>query len=107
MSEPTSDAAKATSGEFPAGPKPGPRNTTFFDDPVKDGLIRAVVTLGTELSVTRDRMRSLELLLRDSGIISAEAIDQLVLDSEEEQARVADRQRLIKDLIGPLAARLG
>ena len=58
MSGPEAD----TSSGFPSGPKPGPRDTTFFDDPLKDGLIRAVVTLATELSVTRERMRSLELL---------------------------------------------
>lgn len=94
-------------GEFPAGPKPGPRDTTFFDDPVKDGLIRAVITLATELSVTRERMRSLELVLQNSGALSADAIDQLSLETAEEQARAAERGRLIKDLIGPIASRLG
>lgn len=106
MSGSGQDAPSDMGGGLPSGPKPGPRDTTFFDDPVKDGLIRGVVTLATELSVTRERMRSLELVLRDSGLLSAEAIDQLTLDSAEEQARAAERQKLISDLIGPLASRL-
>ena len=36
---------------------------TFFDDPALDIAVAMIMTLATELQVTRDRLRSLEVLL--------------------------------------------
>lgn len=88
--------------ELPKGPKPGPRDTSFFPDPMIDHLLRAVVTLTMELSVTRERLQSLE---RFSGI-DKHALDTLSLPPEDEQARAAERRRLIEATLGPMVSRL-
>lgn len=88
--------------ELPKGPKPGERDTSFFPDPMIDHLLRAVVTLTMELSVTRERLQSLESL---SGAGSA-ALDALTLPPEIEQARAAERRRLIEATLGPMVSRL-
>lgn len=93
-------------GPLPPGPRPGERHTTFFDDPVKDHLLRAVITLACELSVTRERMASLERLLAESGALDRGALDRHRPDTDEGRAAEAARQKLIADLIGPLMARL-
>ena len=58
---------------LPAGPRPGDRHVGFFDDPITDHLLRAVVTLASELSVTRDRLATVETLLAQAGV-SGEAL---------------------------------
>lgn len=92
--------------ELPAGPRAGDRETTFFDDPVKDHLLRSLVTVTMELSVTRDRLASLEALLAESGVVSAEALDTRVPDMETARLREAARSKLIEDVLGPLVRRL-
>ncbi|WP_394728700.1 hypothetical protein [Altererythrobacter sp. GH1-8] len=95
-----------TAGEFPSGPRPGDRTTTFFDDPVKDHLLRSLVTVTMELSVTRDRLASLETLLAKSGVVASDAIDAFVPDMESAKVREANRSKLIEDVLGPLVNRL-
>lgn len=93
--------AEADSG-LPAGPKPGDRHVTFFDDPVKDHLLRAVITLAGELSVTRERLDSLEAMLAQQGTLDPAALDQRLPDSAAAQKREAARQKLLKSLLAPL-----
>jgi hypothetical protein len=88
--------------ELPKGPKPGARDTSFFPDPMIDHLLRAVVTLTMELSVTRERLQSLESV---SGI-NQHTLDTLTLTPEVEQARAAERRRLIEATLGPMVSRL-
>ncbi len=91
---------------YPEGPRPGPRDTAFFEDPMIDHLLRAVVTLTQELSVTRDRLRSLEALLAEGGQLTQGALDQRSVPAEEERQRVAARGRLVADVLGPMVNRL-
>ncbi|WP_416908432.1 MAG: hypothetical protein ACMVO5_02070 [Polymorphobacter sp.] len=88
--------------ELPKGPKPGARDTSFFPDPMIDHLLRAVVTLTMELSVTRERLKSLESV---AGIDS-HALDSHQLTPQEEQARAAARRQLIEATLGPMVSRL-
>lgn len=92
--------------EFPAGPRPGDREVTFFDDPVKDHLLRSLVTVTMELSVTRERLASLEALLADSGTVPPGRLDRFEPDMDAAQHREQARQKLIQDVLGPLMRRL-
>lgn len=92
--------------EFPSGPRPGNRETTFFDDPVKDHLLRSLVTVTMELSVTRERLASLEALLEQCGVVPAQALDLFEPDMAAAQQREQERQKLIQDTLGPLIDRL-
>lgn len=96
-----------TPPDLPAGPRPGPRDTSFFDDPMVDHLLRAVVTLTMELSVTRERMRTLELLLAESGTLVPGHVDDYAPEHEEAAARAQSRAKLIDDILGPMVSRLG
>ena len=89
--------------DFPAGPKPGERHRTFLDDPVSDHLLRAVVTLSMELSVSRERVKTLETLLVESGALPAGAADAFEPSNEEAVARGAERNALISAILGPIA----
>ena len=86
----------------PAGPKPGDRNTTFFDDPVSDHLLRAVVTLTMELSVSRERVRTLEHLLVDKGVLEEGAADSFQAVGEEALGRANDRNALLSAILDPI-----
>jgi len=94
------------SSELPAGPRPGPRDTAFFEDPMIDYLLRAVVTLTQELSVTRDRLRSLEAMMAEAGQLDRHALDHRNVPAGEERERIAARARLVSDVLGPMVSRL-
>jgi hypothetical protein len=96
----------ATSGELPQGPRPGERHTTFFDDPVKDHLLRGLITVAMELSVTRDRVATLEALLADAGVIGKARANAHEPSPEDDAARAAAREKLIADVLGPLVESL-
>ncbi len=108
--------SKADSGEiepqigsetrFPAGPKPGERDTAFFKDPMTDHLLRAVVTLAMETSVTRERLRTLEALLEKAGSLEAGNADNYQPDAAEAAYRAGQRSKLIDDILGPIVSRL-
>ena len=102
MTEP-SLAKKAA---FPAGPRPGERDTAFFKDPMIDHLLRAIVTLTMEVSVTRERMRTLEELLAQGGAIGRGQADQYEPGSEEAADRGRQRSKLIEEILGPIVSRL-
>ena len=95
-----------SSNEFPTGPRPGDRDTTFLEDPVVDHLLRAVVTLTMEVSVSRERIATLEGELAKQGVLSGSAIDTAMPDAEEQKRRAAARAKLIQDVLGPLVAKL-
>ena len=95
-----------TDAALPAGPKPGDRHVTFFDDPVKDHLLRAVITLAGELSVTRERLHSLEAMLADQSVLDRCALNQRLPDIATAQQREAARQKLLGSLLAPLVAGL-
>ncbi len=92
--------------EFPAGPRAGDRETTFFDDPIKDHLLRSLVTVTMELSVTRDRLASLEAVLAENGVIAPDVLDVREPGMEAARLREAARSKLIEDVLGPLVRRL-
>ena len=98
----THNNAKTQAAEWPAGPKPGDRNTTFLDDPVSDHLLRAVITLSMELSVSRDRIKTIEALLVQSGALPEGAADAYQLSGEEAVARSVDRNAMIAAILDPI-----
>lgn len=95
-----------TDPAFPPGPRPGERHTAFFADPMIDHLLRAVVTLTMEVSVTRERVRTLEALLARTGSLDPAVADQHEPDDAEAAYRAGQRNKLIEEILGPMVSRL-
>ncbi|WP_439534113.1 hypothetical protein [Polymorphobacter sp.] len=91
---------------FPTGPRPGERDTSFFVDPMIDHLLRAVVTLTQELSVTRERLQTLELSLESLTTIDRTRLDAFTPPPEIDQQRAQQRRALIDSILGPMVSRL-
>ena len=91
---------------LPAGPKPGERDTTYFSDPMIDHLLRAVVTLTMEVSVSRERIQTLETMLAQTGALDRAAADAFEPDADEAVRRAQQRSKLIDDILGPMVSRL-
>ena len=72
---------------------------TFFDDPAVDRLMRINLLLAAELHVTRDRLRSLEAILEEQGLVDAAAVERLVFSEAQQAAADAERDRLIDALM--------
>jgi len=83
----------------------GSESYTFFDDPVVDALVQAVVELGSENWITRRRLLVMESVLTKLGILSADAIELHVPDANEMQSWRQERDRLIKTVYAAFARR--
>lgn len=94
------------SDNLPSGPKPSERDTTFMEDPMMDHLLRALVTVTMELSVSRERIETLEALLAKSSVLAAGSADEYQPAGEEASQRAARRAKLIDDVLGPMVSRL-
>lgn len=102
----TTSSDPASAHDLPAGPPPGDRHVTFLPDPIVDNLLRAVVTLTMELSVTRERLKSLEQVLEGQNISVTTQIDALALTAEDDAARRAERERLVQSILAPIVGGL-
>ncbi len=71
----------------------------FFRDPALDRAIAMILTLAAELHVTKDRLRSMEVLLVARGVLEAGALDHYVPSAEERVHLAADRKSLVEELM--------
>lgn len=74
-------------------PEPG-TEPSFLPHPVMDALMEAVIALGGELWIERDRRRMLESLLESKGLIKANEIEELKLNDRQQ----AERDEALADL---------
>ncbi|MDF0543658.1 hypothetical protein PX699_15005 [Sphingobium sp. H39-3-25] len=93
---------QSDTASLPSGPPAADRHVTFLADPIMDNLLRAVVTLTMELSVTRERLKSLEQVLGDLGQPVTERIDALAVTAEDDAVRRAERERMIESILAPI-----
>lgn len=91
---------------FPEGPRPGDRHTTFSDDPVKEHLLRGLITVSMELSVTRERLASVETLLAEAGVLDTAKLDRFQPCAPDAAAREEERRRLVEGILAPLVESL-
>jgi hypothetical protein len=68
-----------------------------------DELARMILTLTSELWQLKDRTLVLEQLLLDSGVLSADAIDQFQPGGEFSQHLLEERRALTRRVMGAIA----
>ena len=74
---------------------PKGKKAKFFDNSEVDYLFSIITMLTQELSVTYDRVETLELLLEKKGLINKGEIDNWVSNESEELIRSKRREDLI------------
>ena len=74
---------------------PKGKKAIFFDNPEIDYLFSIITMLTQELSVTYDRIETLELLLEKKGYINREEIENWVPNNSEEITRTKRREDFI------------
>jgi hypothetical protein len=84
-------SAKKAKGKRPA----------YFDDPATDRLLSITMALAAELSVTRERLDTLERLLDAKGVVARDAVESYRPDREAAYERgVATREYIARILRG-------
>jgi hypothetical protein len=81
-----------------AAPEPA-----FFDNPAIDHLIAVTLELGAELWVQRERMRIVEKLLGEKGVVTAELIEQYRPSDAELAASRTERDAFVSRVFGAFA----
>jgi hypothetical protein len=74
----------------------------FTGDPLKDRLLDALLGLTAELWIERDRRLVLERLLERGGVVAPGQVEQYRFTADEEAARRAARDELVRRIFGGL-----
>lgn len=82
-----------------ATPVPAPE-PAFFDNPAIDHLIAVTLELGAELCLQRERMRTIETLLAERGVVTAEMIESHVPSPELAARARAERHAFVQRVYG-------
>ena len=77
---------------------------TFFEDPALDRAFGVVMSLATEVYVLRDRLRAMERLLNEKGVLASDELDREPTP-EEIFANEVDRREFTAGLLEHLHAR--
>lgn len=80
-------------------PEPG-EEPHFLPHPLMDRLLEAVIVLGGELWIERDRRRALESLLQEKGLVTPEEIE--THSETDSQSRQQELTALVTRLLNPL-----
>ena len=75
---------------------------TYFPDPAADRIMGVVFNLAAEVQVLRDRVRVLEHLLEQKGVVARGAIDGFRGSEEAERAMAEDRGEYVRHLLEPV-----
>jgi hypothetical protein len=67
----------------------------YFSDPTVDKLLSMVLTLMGELSVTRDRLDTVERLIENNGLFKVDDIEGYDIPDDVNQARMERRSAYI------------
>lgn len=92
--------------EAPQTPPAPAGRATFFDDPMIDHLLATITNLTMELSVTRERLDSLERLLAQQGTVAAGAIDAMRHDPDAQRQRAGQRTQLVASVFANITEEL-
>ena len=80
---------------------PGPgEEPHFLPHPLMDRLLEAVIVLGGELWIERDRRRALEALLHEKGLVTPEEIE--THSETDAEGRQEELTALVTRLLDPL-----
>jgi len=69
---------------------------TFFEDPALDRALAMVMTLAAELYVTRDRLRVMEAVLVERGVLECDELERFEVPETERANWDADRDAFVK-----------
>ena len=101
MHESSTPASSPTPAPAPA-PAPAAQ-PAFFDHPTLDHLIAVTLELGAELWVQRERMRIIERLLGERGVVTSDMIEQYRPGETEIAAARAEREAFVGRIYGAFA----
>jgi len=74
------------------------KRPSFFDEQGVDYLMHMVMVLSQELSVTRDRLNTLEHLIAEKGVLDRSDFNRFNPDQECLEEREKNRQALFNNL---------
>ncbi len=83
------------------------RMPVYFDNVAIDNLISVVLELGAATWVNRDRLRIVEKLLSEKGVVTSEMIEKYVPTDEEREATKAERDAFVNRLYGAFSKNPG
>ena len=72
---------------------------TFFEDPALDRALGMVMSLAAELYVTRDRLRVMETILVERGVLECGELERFEVPEAAQAEWNADRDTFVKAIM--------
>jgi len=82
------------------------KRPSYFSDPDVDRLLSMIMALTGELSVTRDRLDTLERVAASKGLFSSDDIESFALNQEALDARAQRHETLFREVNRVIASAL-
>ncbi len=82
-----------------AGTKAKGKRPYFLESKQTEQVMSIVMSLAMELSVTRERLASVECLLEDRGLLDREQLNSYQPDKSEAERRSADTQEFLARIL--------
>ncbi|MBL8629872.1 MAG: hypothetical protein JNM81_09605 [Rhodospirillaceae bacterium] len=79
------------------------RNPTYFENPMIDALVSVTMELGAAQWVQHERLRVIEKLLAEKGVVTAAMIETYAPSETERQAAKKARDEFIGRIYGAFA----
>ena len=76
------------------------RNPVYFENPMIDALVSVTMELGAAQWVQQERLRIMEKLLTDKGVVTTDMIEKYVPSEDERLATKKNRDAYIGRLYG-------
>jgi hypothetical protein len=87
--------ADETKNPWPVQDPGDGRNPVYFDNPMIDALVTVTMELGAAQWVQQERLRIIEKLLTDKGVVTTEMIEKYVPSEDERQAAKKNRDAYV------------
>lgn len=68
----------------------------YFDDPVKDALVKMILELGAQVWINRERIAALEGALAAGGALSPDAVERYEHDDASKDALLSERNEFVR-----------
>ncbi|PHX98482.1 MAG: hypothetical protein CK529_12835 [Rhodospirillaceae bacterium] len=88
------------SNNWPVNDPGDGRNPVYFENPMIDALVTVTMELGAAQWVQQERLRIIEKLLTEKGVVTTEMIEKYVSSEDERQAARKNRDAHVTRLYG-------
>lgn len=76
----------------------------FFETPSIDRIMKVTMAMARELHVTRNRLKCLEFILQDAGLLDRARLDAFQPSEAQQKELLQERDMFVETILSPITA---